>query len=304
KNSYASETPVVDSERLYVCFGNICLFTYDHGGKLLWKYAIPSMPTAYSWGPAASPIVYKDRLYFVYDNDQSSYILCLDVKTGSQVWKKDRDEKSNWSTPYVWVNDKRTEIVTAGTKRTRSYDLEGNILWEVGGMSAITVPTPFAADGLLYISSGYVMDQKKPLMAIKPGALGDLTTKTDEPDHPSVAWVQRKGASYMPTPIVYRGLCYVLYDQGFLACYDAQTGKEVYGKQRFKGKTSGFTASPWAYQGKVFCLSEDGDCFVIEAGREFRQLTVNRLEELCMATPALTERSLLIRTASKLYCIR
>jgi outer membrane protein assembly factor BamB len=304
KNSYASETPVVDADRLYVCFGNIGLFTYDHEGKELWKYVIPSMPTAFSWGPAASPTVHGDKLYFVYDNNKSSYIVCLDAKTGSQFWKKDRDEKSNWATPYVWVNDKRTEIVTAGTKMARSYDLEGNVLWEVGGMSTITVPTPFAVDGLLYVSSGYVMDQKKPLYAIKPGASGDLTTKPEEPNHPSVAWVQRKGASYMPTPVVYQGLCYVLYDQGFIACYDAKTGAEVYGKQRFKGKTSGFTASPWAYNGKIFCLSEDGDCFVVQAGREFKQLSINSMEELCMATPAITEKSLLIRTASKLYCIR
>jgi outer membrane protein assembly factor BamB len=304
KNSYASETPVVDGERLYVCFGNIGLFTYDHQGNELWKYAIPSMPTAYSWGPAASPTLHKDRLYFVYDNDKSSYIVCLEAKTGSQVWKKDRDEKSNWASPFVWVNEKRTEIVTAGTKKARSYDLEGNVLWELGGMSTITVPTPFAADGLLYVSSGYVMDQKKPIFAIKPGASGDLTTKPEDTNHESVAWVQRKGGSYMPTPLVYRGLCYVLYDRGFLACFDAKTGKEVYGQTRFKGTTSGFTASPWAYNSKIFCLSEDGDCFVIEAGREFKQVGINAMEELCMATPALTDKSLLIRTASKLYCIR
>lgn len=304
KNSYASETPVVDGERLYVCFGNIGLFTYDHDGKLLWKYAVESMPTTASWGPAASPTVHDNRLYFVYDNNQESYILCLDAKTGSQVWKKPRDEKSNWACPYVWVNDKRTEIVTAGSKKIRSYDLDGNILWELGGMSSITVPTPFSVDGLLYVSSGYVMDQKKPLYAIKPGASGDLTTEGDAPNNPSVAWVQRKAGPYMPTPLVYNGLCYVLYDMGAFACYDAKTGAEIYSKQRFKGKTTGFTASPWAYNGKIFCMSEDGDVFVIEAGKEFKQIAKNSMDELCMASPAITDKSLLLRTASKLYCIR
>ncbi len=304
KNSYASETPVVDGERLYVCFGNIGLFTYDHDGKLLWNYAIPSMPTANTWGPAASPTLHDNRLYFVYDNNKESYILCLDAKSGSQVWKKPREEKSNWASPYVWVNDKRTEIVTAGAKKTRAYDLDGNVLWELGGMSSITVPTPFSADGLLYVSSGYVMDSKKPIFAIKPGASGDLTTKPEDPVNPSIVWVQRKAGPYMPTPLVYNGLCYVLYDMGAFACYDAKTGVEVYAKQRFKGKTSGFTTSPWAYNGKIFCLSEDGDCFVIEAGKEFKQVTMNSLEELCMASPAITNKSLLIRTNSKLYCIR
>lgn len=304
KNSYASETPVVDGERLYICFGNIGLFTYDHDGNLLWKYAISSMPTAYSWGPAASPTVHNNRLYFVYDNDEKSYILCLDARSGSQVWKKERDEKSNWACPYVWVNEKRTEIVTSGSKKARSYDLDGNLLWELGGMSSITVPTPFSVDGLLYVGSGYIMDPKRPLYAIKPGASGDLTFEGNTPTNPSVAWVQRVAAPYMPTPLVYRGLCYVLYDRGFFACYDAKTGAEVYSKQRFKGNATGFTSSPWAYNGKIFCMSEDGDIFVIEAGREFKQVGKNSLEELCMASPAITEKSLLIRTASKIYCIR
>lgn len=304
KNSYASETPVVDADRLYVCFGNIGLFTFDHDGKQLWKFAIPSMPTAHSWGPAASPTLHQGRLYYVYDNEKASYIVCLDAATGSQVWKQDREERSNWACPYVWVNEKRTEIVTAGSKKIRSYDLNGNVLWELGGMSSITVPTPFSSDGLLYVSSGYVMDQKKPLFAIKPGASGDLTTKPDEPNNPSIVWVQRKAGPYMPTPLVYQGMCYVLLDRGFFSCYDAKTGTPVYEQKRFKATTSGFTASPWAYNGKIFCLSEDGDCLVIEAGKEFKQVGKNSLEELCMSSPAITEKSLLIRTASKLYCIR
>ncbi len=304
KNSYASETPVVDGERLIVCFGNVGMFAFDHDGNQLWKFAIPSMPTAFSWGPAASPTAHEGRVYFVYDNDKESYIVCLDAKTGSQLWKQNRDEKSNWSTPFVWVNQKRTEIVTAGRNRVRSYDPEGKLLWELRGMSQITVPTPFSVDGLLYVSSGYVMDKKKPVFAIKPGASGDISLKEGEKNNEFITWFQPSAGPYMPTPLIYDGLVYVLYDQGTLACYDAKTGEEVFGKQRFKGKASGFTASPWAYDGKIFCMSEDGDTFVLEAGREFKQIGKNSLDELCMASPAITEKSLLIRTASKLYCIR
>lgn len=304
KNSYASETPVVDGERLYVCFGNIGLFTYDHQGNELWKFPIPSLPTKMNWGPAASPTLHQGRLYFVYDNEQESFIACLDAKTGSQVWKQKRDEKSNWATPFVWENPVRTEIVTAGTKRVRSYDLGGNVLWELAGMSGITVPTPFAADGLLYVGSGYVMDPKKPLYAVKPGAKGDITLKEKESKNDYVAWSLPKAAAYMPTPVVYQGKCYILYDMGMLACYDAKTGAAVFERKRFPGKTSGFTASPWAFGGKVFCLSEDGDTFVIDAGPEFKVVAKNSLEDLCMATPAVTDKSLIIRTATKLYCIR
>jgi outer membrane protein assembly factor BamB len=304
KNTYASETPVVDAERLYVCFGNLGIFAYDHHGKQLWKYSIPSMPTSMNWGPASSPTVHQDRLFFVYDNDQESYIVCLDTKTGSQRWRQPREERSNWASPFVWQNELRTEVVTAGTKKIRSYDLEGNLLWEAAGMSQITVPTPFAVNDLLYIGSGYVMDSKKPLYAIKPGAKGDITLKKDETKNEYVVWAQPKAASYQPTPVVYQGQCYVLYDMGTLASFDAKTGDVVYDKKRFPGKSSGFTTSPWAYGGKVFCLSEDGDTFVIEAGKEFKVVGKNSLDELCMATPAITKTSLLIRTATKLYCIR
>jgi outer membrane protein assembly factor BamB len=304
KNSYASETPVVDAERLYVCFGNLGLFAFDHDGNPLWKYAIASMPTVFSWGPAASPTLYKNHVYFVYDNDQDSYLLCLDAKTGSQVWREKRDEKSNWATPFVWENGQRTEIVTAGKNRVRAYDPDGKMLWELGGMSQITVPTPFTANGLLFVSSGYVMDKKRPVFAVKPGARGDITLKEGEKSNQFIEWFQPSAGSYMPTPLVYDGLCYVLYDMGTIACYDAKTGQEVYGKHRFKGKSTGFTSSPWAYNGKIFCLNEDGDTFVIQAGREFKQMGVNSLDDLCMATPAITNKSLLIRTASKLYCIR
>lgn len=304
KNSYASETPVVDADRLYVCFGNIGLFAFDHQGNLLWKYAIESMPTTFSWGPAASPTVYDNKVYFVYDNEKDSYILCLDARTGSQLWREKREEKSNWSTPFVWANDKRTEIVTAGRSKVRSYDPDGKLLWELGGMSSITVPTPVSAGGMLFVSSGYVMDSKRPVFAIKPGASGDISLKKEEKSNEFIEWFQPTAGAYMPTPLVYDGLCYVLYDSGMFACYEAKTGKEVYGKQRFKGKSSTFTASPWAYGGKIFCLNEDGDTFVVEAGREFKQVRVNSLEELSLASPAITSKSLLIRTASKLYCIR
>jgi len=304
KNTYASETPVVDAQRLYVSFGNIGIFAYDHDGTELWKHALPSLPTQMSWGPAASPTVYKDHLFFVDDNQQDSFIICLDTKSGSQLWKRKRDEKSNWASPFVWENDRRTEVVTAGTRKVRSYDLEGNLLWELAGMSGITVPTPFAADGLLYVGSGYLLDTKKPLYAVKPGASGDITLKDKTSKNDFVVWSLPKAAAYMPTPIVYQNRCYILHDMGMLACYDAKTGEPIYERKRFPGKASGFTSSPWAYDGKIFCMSEDGDCFVVEAGPEFKVIAKNSLDDMCMATPAVTDRSLLIRTAAKLYCIR
>ncbi|HEY2894896.1 MAG TPA: PQQ-binding-like beta-propeller repeat protein, partial [Pirellulales bacterium] len=157
KNSYASETPVTDGERVYAYFGNQGVCCYSLDGKAIWKKEIEPHKMRYGWGTAASPVIHQDRLYIVNDNDEDSYLLALNAASGDEIFRVARDEKSNWATPYVWKNRQRTELVTPGTKRNRSYDLEGRLLWELGGMSSITIALPYAHDDLLYISSGYVL---------------------------------------------------------------------------------------------------------------------------------------------------
>jgi outer membrane protein assembly factor BamB len=299
KNSYASETPVTDGERVYAYFGNQGLFCYDLDGKPLWSKKWEQVPTRFSWGTAASPVLYKDRLFIVNDNEKRSFMVCLNAKTGEQIWEIERDEKSNWATPFVWENEKRTELVVPGSNRVRSYDLDGKVLWELRGMSSITIPTPFTRHGLLFLGSGYVMDKKKPLFAIKPGARGDITLKTDETSNEFIAW-SANVAPYNPTPLVYGDLLYVVYDMGFLSCFDAKTGKLHYEKQRIPGQ---YTVSPWANDGKVYFLNEDGLTTVIEAGPEYKVVAKNDLKEMCMASPAVAGHALLIRTLTKLYKI-
>lgn len=305
KNTYASETPVTDGERVYAYFGNTGLFCYDLDGKELWKTNWPPVKTRYGWGSAASPALYKDHLFIVNDNEDASYIVALDAKTGQQLWRKERDEKSNWATPFVWQNAQRTELVTAGTKKVRSYDLEGNLLWELSGMSTIVIPTPFVAEGLLYVCSGYVGDKHRPVYAIRPGARGDISLSEGQSSSEFIAWSQPTAAPYNPSPLVYKGHFYVLFDFGFLGCYDAKTGRPFYAKERIRpeGPTS-FTASPWAYNDRIFALSEDGDTFVFQAGPEYKLLHKNSLDEMCMATPAIAGDRLLIRSLGKLNCIR
>ena len=303
KNSLASETPVTDGQRVVAYFGSLGVFCYDSSGNEIWSRKLGERPTRLGWGTAASPVLHGERIYLVNDNEAESFLLALDKKSGEQVWRVPRDEKSNWATPLVWENEKRTEIVTSGSGKVRSYSLDGKLLWELGGMSSITIPTPCAAHGLVYVSSGYVMDRKKPLLAIRPGASGDISLKPDEASNPYVAWCQKMAGPYNPSPLVYGDYLYVLYDRGLLACFDARTGKEIYGKTRIAPKAEAFTASPWAYEGKVFCLSEDGDTLVIQAGPEYRLLRANRVGELCMATPAVARRSLILRTESALLRI-
>ena len=166
----------------------------------------------------------------------------------------------------MWENDGRAEIVTSGSGKVRSYDLTGKLLWELKGMSSISIPTPFARHGLLFISSGYVGDALRPAYAIRPGASGDISLKPGETSNQYIAWSMPTLAPYNPTPLVYGDYYYTLFDRGFFTCHDAKTGKEIYGRQRIAADASGFTASPWAYNGKIFAMSEDGDTYVIQAG--------------------------------------
>jgi outer membrane protein assembly factor BamB len=186
---------------------------------------------------------------------------------------------------------------------TRSYDLSGNVLWTLKGLSQITVPSPFAEGDLLYLCSGYVGDRRKPLFAIKPGAKGDISLGPDEKENQFIVWCQKKGAPYMPTPVLYDGRVYVLLDRGLLSCYEAKTGKVIYDRERL-GKSAKFTASPLAYNGKIFCFGERGETVVVEAGDRFRMIGRNELGELIMSTPAIAGNSLIIRTLNHLYCIR
>ncbi len=303
KNSYASETPVTDGERVYAYFGNVGLFVFDLKGTLMWKQMFDAKKTRFGWGTAASPVVYKDRIYIVNDNDEQSFLIALDKKTGKQIWKVDREVGTNWATPYIWESGQRTELIVPATKVVRSYDLDGKVLWEFKGMSSIAIPVPFSKFGLLYITSGYVGDQHRPVYAIKPGASGDISLKEGETSNQFIAWYQRQAGPYNPSPIVYGDLYYTLLDRGFFTAHDAKTGKEVYGKQRIDPAAGAFTSSPWAYNGKIFALSEDGDTFVIQAGNEYKLVGKNSLDEMCMATPAIAKGSLIIRTATKLYRI-
>ena len=303
KNSYASETPITDGERVYAYFGNLGLFAFDMSGKPVWSKPMDSFKVRNGWWHAASPIIHRDRVYIVNDNDERSFIAAYDKKTGDEIWRTIREEGSNWATPFVWENGSRTEIVTAGTKKVRSYDLNGKLLWEFSGMASIDIPTPLAAHGLLFITSGYPADPLRPAYAIRPGASGDISLKKGETSNAFIAWSHPTLGPYNPSPIVYGDYYYTLFDRGLFTCHDAKSGKEIYGRQRITADAAGFTSSPWAYNGKIFATSEDGDTYVIQAGPEFKVLGKNSLDEMTLATPAVARGSLFIRTASKLYRI-
>mgnify|MGYP003308795612 FL=1 len=169
-------------------------------------------------------------------------------------------------------------------------------------MSSLVIPTPFTANDLLFINSGYIADSTRPVYAVRAGASGDITLGEGSTSNDYIVWSHPQLGSYNPSSLVYGDYHYTLLDRGILMCYDARTGQEVYPRQRVTAGTL-FTASPWAYNGKIFALSEDGDTYVIKAGSEFEVLGRNSLDEMTLATPAIARGSIFLRTASKLYRI-
>ena len=260
------------------------------------------------WGAKPSPDPFSQSVATARRRPSASSSLSLTTysrpswSTGDELWRTDREEASNWSTPVVWANDVRTELVTTGRDGVRSYSLDGALLWSVTGMSSLVIPTPFSEHGLLFINSGYAADDSRPVYAIRPGASGDITLPEGTTSNAYIVWSHPQLGSYNPSSIVYGDTHYTLLDRGIMMAYDARTGAEVYERRRITAGTL-FSASPWAYNDKLFALSEDGDTFVIQAGPEFSVLGRNTLDEMTLSTPAIARDSLIIRTATTLYRI-
>ena len=304
KNSFASESPVTDGKFIYVYVGNMGLWAFDLKGKPVWSTPLEANPIYLDFGTGSSPALVENLLVIVNDNEKQQYIAAFDKKTGKQVWRTNRDlakgqpARSAWVTPFVWRHG-RTEIVTIGPGEVISYDLAGKELWRMSGVSGAPVPTPFAYDGLLYVNGG----RGRPMFAVRPGAAGNISLEKGKTSNEFVVWMQPKGGTYLPSAVAYQGAVYTLTETGILNRYDAKTGVETY-KTRIDPRATAFTTSPWAYNGKLFCLSEEGQTFVISAGNEFKLLRVNELDDMAQASPALVGERLLIRTEHRLYSIR
>jgi outer membrane protein assembly factor BamB len=254
---------------------------------------------------ASSPVLYKDYVIQTCDQETGgSFIVALDKKTGNTAWKTDRDELSSWSTPYLYEGS-RPELIVNATRAIRSYDPEtGKLLWECRGpATSITTPTPTSSNGLIFVSSGFIRDEIRPVTAFRPGASGDITLKEGETHSDAIAWRQPTAAPYIPSPTAYRDYVFVLLDQGFIACYDAKTGKELYGRTRIDVGAI-FSASPVVVEGKLYCISEDGDVFVIKAAPQYELLARSSLGESVMASPAVSDGRMFVRAIKHLYCIQ
>jgi outer membrane protein assembly factor BamB len=301
RNSFASETPVTDGQRVFAYFANIGLFCYSMDGKTkLWERRWPSYPMRDGWNTGTSPVIHENLIFIQNDNETSSFIEAIDITNGSVVWRMEREEKSTWSTPYIWKTEERSELVTIGSNRIRSYNpSNGELIWELSGTSGLVSQTPMAVGGLLYVGAGY---HYGPLYAVRPGAKGDISLKADEKNNDFIVWYQRRGSSIHPSYVVSGERLFVCYDSGLVACFDAKTGAPIFGRQRLDTMGGRFYASPWAYKGHIYMLNENGTTWVIRDSDKFEIVRKNSLgDDVAWSTPAIARGSLFLRTYSSLY---
>jgi len=290
-------------------FGSQGLYAFDLSGRLLWKKDLGVLNTGaydlpeYEWGTASSPIIYKDLVIVQCDTQGESFVLAANLDTGETVWKTARTELPSWGTPTVYPAQagRPAELITNASNFIRGYDPDTGVeRWRLGGSSKITAPTPVFTRDLIVVASGRAPE--RPIFAIKPGASGDITLRPNQTSNKHVLWTRTGRGSYMPTPLIYDGVLYILANQGLLDAYEPGSGEEIY-RQRIPHEGSGFSASPVAAGGRIYLSSEDGDIFMIRAGREFEILGRYPMGEPLMATPALAGDTMYVRGERHLFAI-
>jgi outer membrane protein assembly factor BamB len=300
KGSQANCTPATDGTHVLACFGSEGLYCYDFAGKLLWKRDLSTLDSSfaidqeYEWGFGSSPLIHEGLVILQCDLSRDSFLAAFNVENGDKVWSTPRDEIPSWSSPVIWRNALRVELVTNAAQYARGYDPKTGVeLWRLAKKSEITIPTPVCGTDLLFITSGNRPIQ--PIFAIRPGASGDISLKRGQQSSSHIAWSRLRGGPYMPTPILYGPYFYTCSNSGVLTCYEAETGKEVY-KERISSGGDSYTASPVAADGRLYFASEQGQVRVVKAGPVFELLAVNTVDDYVMATPAIANGSLFVRS--------
>jgi outer membrane protein assembly factor BamB len=294
-NTFASNSPVTDGHCVIAYFGSRGLHCYDMAGNLIWEKDLGQMKTKLSFGEGSSPTLFGDTVVVNWDHEGSSFIAAFNKQTGKELWRTPRDEQTSWSTPIIVERPGKAEVITAATRRVRSYDLaSGQLLWECSGLTTNAIPTPVAGNGLVYATTGF---RGSMMLAIRPGGTGDITG-TD-----AVVWTLKKGTPYVPSPLLYDDRLYFFSgNTAILSCVDAKSGEVLYGDKRVDD-LQGIYASPVGAAGRVYLVGRNGTTVVIKHGDKFEVLATNQLDERFDASPALAGRELLLRGHEHLYCI-
>lgn len=355
-SSPAASTPATDGERVVVYFGSCGVVCYDLAGTELWKYELPPAETDGAFGSGASPVIADGKAVVARDVAKDSKLFALDMKDGSRAWEVKRDGfKTAWSSPCVWDTPQGKQVVVAGTRQIKGYDLKtGAEAWTVSGIPAVPCTTPVAADGRLYFAGWapggsdfkmpsfddllkmageegaghltragaqktflkdlfdnndpnmdgkltraewdtqqkFLSSGKNVALALNPGGTGDVTKS-------HVAWTVTKGLPQVPSPLVYRGVMYFQDMQGLLSAYDAKTGKELYAAER--AGVGAACASMVAANGHIYLCGQDRSVVVIKAGDSPDKVSAAKLDDTIMATPAIADNTLYVRTGKTLY---
>jgi len=305
KSTHASSTPCTDGTHVVAYFGSEGLHCYDFEGELLWSIDLgrvnqgaPGAPE-YEWGGGASPVIHEGKLIVQCDQQDQSFIAAYDVRTGKEIWKTDRDEDPTWGTPTV-ITGTHPQIVANGYKHIGAYEIEtGKEIWKMHGGGDVPVPTPIVAFDHIFITNAH--GRMAPIYAIKTSAKGDISLEETSLANEHITWSIRRGGNYIPTPIIVGEHLYCCSDRGEVTCFNARGGEVVY-RHRLGGRPT-FSGSPAAADGKIYCPSEKGKIFVLKAGPEFEVLAVNDMGEICMASPAVCDGILYIRTRKHLVAI-
>lgn len=294
-HGFASYSPITDGKYLFAYFGSRGLHCYDLQGNLKWHKDLGKMQTKNSFGEGSSPALHGSTLVVNWDHEGEDFIVALNTETGKELWRQSREEDTSWSTPLIVQHEGKPQVITAATKRIRSYDLaNGKLLWEHGGLTANVIPTPVAGNGTVYITSGF---RGAALFAIKLGGSGDLTG-TD-----FITWSHSKATPYVPSPLLSGGKLYFFSgNKDILSCFDAKTGKPLFEETRIEG-LQGVYASPVAASGRVYLVGRNGGSAVIKQSDTLEVLATNRLDEKFDASPAIAGNQLFLRGHEHLYCL-
>jgi outer membrane protein assembly factor BamB len=294
--TWASSSPVTDGEHIYAFFGSRGLYCLDMDGNLQWEKDLGDMTIRRGFGEGSSPVLHGDRLVINWDHEGQSFIIALDSKTGKELWRVDRDEVTSWATPLIVESQSRIQVITSATGSIRSYDLAtGEQIWQSTGMTVNVIPSPVAAGGMVYLTSGF---RGNAVQAIRlASAKGDLAGS------PAIVWTRDQDTPYTPSPVLYDSVLYLLkHNSGILTAIDASSGEAIYGPQRLPGIEQVF-ASPVGAGGHLYIASTNGTVTVVKHGREYEILAKNTLQDSFSASPAVAGSELYLRGDESLYCI-
>ena len=307
KATHANATLATDGTAIVAMLGSEGLYAYTMDGDLLWRKDLGVLDAGWymsaeaQWGFSSSPVIHDGRLIIQADVQKNSFLASFDLKSGKEIWRTSRADVPTFGTPTIHHVGGKPQIIVNGWRHIGAYDFAtGQEIWRLRGGGDIPVPVPVVGEGLVFITNAH--GPLSPVYAIRETATGDISLEANQTSNQHVAWAAMRDGAYLISPVLYQGLLYVCKSNGVINTFDAKTGERVY-QQRLGSGTTGFTSSIIAGDGKVFFTSEEGDVYVVKAGRTFELLATNPLGEVTLATPAISEGVLYFRTDKSLMAI-